>query len=481
LGSTYHRQDSRVFRYESIVRLEGDTAAIATSIPRESLQSVADVRLRPLNALTADLAVLTIRDLLPPNDAASDAGVQELIRDERAELGGVDLGWETNRTLRTRLAFRPTIVPWLRNDFDWSTVYQSERNSNFVERTLTGVDTTLVLERSARGQRDWSATVALDPNRLALALFGEPDPEAAPTLQRLMGSVRPLSVTYQDGVSSRFNRDPVDPGLGYQLGWGRSESFRFIDADTAATVTDRAAWRLGSGLSLPGGGGVQVGFQKSEAVTLDTRSARVTKLRSWPEIQASLPTIPMPALTGIRAVNISSGIVRTVRTIEFGGRAAQRRLDDDLRIPVDVSIQWLRNLVTTYQGAIRIGSGDDPTGETERDERSHRVSVRSQLLPPGWLANRLDRPISVSVLAAFTSERTCRTTTASTECVAYLDQIGRTLNVSLDTSVRGFAVGLQVSFDDRQSFVGRRAGSTQFQVGLFGQLNFTGGQLPFSG
>jgi hypothetical protein len=90
----------------------------------------------------------------------------------------------------------------------------------------------------------------------------------------------------------------------------------------------------------------------------------------------------------------------------------------------------------------------------------------------------LDRPIAVSVLAAFTSERPCRYTTASTECVAYLDQIGRSLNLSLDTSVRGFAVGMQVSFDDRQSFVGRRTGSTQFQVGLFGQLNFTGGALP---
>jgi hypothetical protein len=170
--------------------------------------------------------------------------------------------------------------------------------------------------------------------------------------------------------------------------------------------------------------------------------------------------------------------VRTLRTIQFGRGLDQRRVDDDIRVPLDVSVQWIRNLVTTYQGAVRRGRGEDPTGATERDERSHRVSVRSQVLPPSWLASRLDRPIAVSVLAAFTSERTCRNTTASTECVAYLDQIGRSLNLSLDTSVRGFAVGMQVSFDDRQSFVGRRTGSTQFQVGLFGQLNFTGGALP---
>jgi hypothetical protein len=481
VGSTYYRQDSRIFRYEGIVRLPGDSAAIATVIPRESLQSVADVRLHPLTSLTADLAVLTVRDLLPPEEAVADQGVQELIRGERATPAGVDLGWETNRTLRTRLAYRPSILPWIRNDFDWTTVYRSERNSNFVGRTVEGADTTLELERSARGQRDWSATVALDPSRLALAIFGERDPDApdgAPMAQRLMSAVRPLSVTYQDGVTSRFNRDPIDPGFGYQFGWVNAESFRVLDSDTAATVTDRVAWRLGSGVTLPGGGGVQVGFERTAAVTLDTRSGRRTTLRSWPEIQASLPALSPPALTGIRAITVSSGIVRTLRTIHFGGGVDQRRRDDDIRVPFDVSIQWIRNLVTSYQGAVRVGRGEDPTGETEREERSHRVSVRSQLLPPDWLARRLDRPVSVSLLAAFTSERTCRNTSAGSECVAFLDQIGRSLNLSLDTSVGGFAVGMQVSFDDRQSFVGRRTGSTQFQVGVFGQLNFTGGALP---
>ena len=147
-------------------------------------------------------------------------------------------------------------------------------------------------------------------------------------------------------------------------------------------------------------------------------------------------------------------------------------------MPFDVSVQWMRTLVTSYQAAFRVGSGQDPTGETERDDVSHRVSLTSQLLPPAWLGRRLDRPVSLSVLGAYSSERMCRTTTASGECVAFVDQIGRTLNVSLDTSMRGFAVGLQVSVDDRQSFVGQRTGATQFQVGVFGQLQFTGGALP---
>ncbi len=57
---------------------------------------------------------------------------------------------------------------------------------------------------------------------------------------------------------------------------------------TAATVTDRIAWRLGSGLILPGGGGVTVGYQESEAVTLDTRSGRTTKLMTSKDAMAAM-------------------------------------------------------------------------------------------------------------------------------------------------------------------------------------------------
>ena len=64
------------------------------------------------------------------------------------------------------------------------------------------------------------------------------------------------------------------------------------------------------------------------------------------------------------------------------------------------------------------------------------------------------------------------------ECVAFLDQILRSINLSLDTRVSGFEVGVQMSYDDRQSFVGQRTGSTQFQLMLWGQLQFSAGMIP---
>jgi len=484
LGTSYFQQRSEIFRFEQIVHRPDDALAVATLAPREFLHFAGDVRLRPLPPLTADFAFLSIRDLLPPEVASADEDVQELIDAERSQFRGIDFGWETNRTLRTDLGFRPSIVSWLRTDLDWATVYQSDRNTNFVERMPVGADTTVVLTRNARGQRDWGATVGLNPTAIATTWFGlaedGEDPDIA-QLRSIVSAFRPITVTYRDGITSRFNRDPVDPGLDYQLGYGDFDTYRFMEADTAASLTDRESWRFASGVTLPGGAGVQVGFLTSDAETIDTRSDRRTIQRSWPDVRATFPTLRLPSFTGIQAINLSSGIVRTEREIDFGGRALQRRFDSDTQVPLDVSIQWLRTLVTTYRGAFRRGTGVDPTGDTEREQVSHRLSISSQLLPPGALARRLDRPIRLQLIGAYRSELNCRITVAGDDCVAFIDLVTRTASMSLDTSVGGFEFGLQLSYDDRQSFVGQQTGSTQFQIGIFGQLDFAAGVLPIGG
>jgi len=188
--------------------------------------------------------------------------------------------------------------------------------------------------------------------------------------------------------------------------------------------------------------------------------------------------LTLPAATKIRSVSLSSGVTRIERETEFGGRGVQRRFDEDVQVPLNVSIAWLGTLVTSYRGAFREGRGVDPTGDTERDRREHHITVSSMFVPPGGLASHLDRAVRLSLIAGYTSERECRTTTARNECVAFLDQILRSVNLSLDTSVSGFELGAQVSYDDRQSFVGQRTGSTQFQMMLWGQLQFSAGTIP---
>ena len=481
VGTRYTRVDSRIFRFQRIVEHLDDSLALVTRAPREAFQTAADVRFRPLPPLSADLTWLTIRDLLSPEEAVTDARVQDLIRAERSRTAGFDLGWETNRSLQTRVSFRPQIVSWLRNDLGWTAVYRSDRNANFLAREAVGADTTLALARNASGQRDWRADLALSPSDLAVSWLGEATEGEDPGLGQLrsvISAVRPLTMTYEGGIVSRFNRDPVNPGLGYQLGLGGPDDFRLMNGDTAATLTDRSAWTMGSGVTLPGGLGVVASYSRTDAATLDTRSDRTTTQRVWPNVRAQLPPLSLPAVTGVRTISLASGLARTERETVFGGRGLQRRFDEDVQVPFDVSISWRGTLVTSYQGLFREGRGTDPTGDTERDQRTHRFAVSSRFVPPFGLATRLDRPVDFTLRATYTAERDCRTTAAKDECVPFLDLIQRSVNLSLDTSIGGFDLGVEMSYDDRQSFVGQRTGSTRFQLMLFGQLHFSAGVIP---
>lgn len=483
LGTSYILQRARVTRFDDILETPADTSAPSTRLPREFLDAVADVRFRPLEALGADLTFRTTRDLLAPEDAVADPFVQDLILRERSAVGGVDLGWETGREIRSRVSFRPRVFGWLRHDLDWTAQYRSDRNATFALERPVGADTLLFLGRNAQGQRDWRATLGIDPGALALEWLGEEDPSESPDVRQLRGvltAVRPFTAVYEDGITSRFNRDPVDPGFSYQFGFGGTRDFRVLDADTAAFLTDRWAWTLSSGLNLPGGLGVAVGYHRSSGVTLDTRADREIRQRRWPDVRVSLPSVSIGDAFGLQRVSFTSSVTRTTRETLFGGATAQRRFQKDLQLPVDVSLTWLGSLVTSYRATVRRGRGVDPTGDTQHEELTHRVSITAQLAPPGGLAKRLDRPVRFALLAGYAAERDCRATAAVRECVPFIDQLRRSLSLSLDTSIEGFEVGLQMSYDRRRSFVGQRTGSTQFQLGLFGQLRFSAGDLRSS-
>ena len=69
------------------------------------------------------------------------------------------------------------------------------------------------------------------------------------------------------------------------------------------------------------------------------------------------------------------------------------------------------------------------------------------------------------------------------EARGVIDGLGYVTNLKLigpfyNERVGGFEVGIQASYDHRQSYVGQQNASTEFQVGLFGQLQFSAGVLP---
>ena len=81
------------------------------------------------------------------------------------------------------------------------------------------------------------------------------------------------------------------------------------------------------------------------------------------------------------------------------------------------------------------------------------------------------------------SELNCRVPAGQERCVPFVDYLNRSLNLALDTVIMPVAVGINVTYTNRRSFVGRHDGSTQFQLGIFGQFLFNSGtfEAPSAG
>jgi hypothetical protein len=178
-GTLYYRRDRESFRYDQILYRPDDQGVTPTLSPREALETTAQISLRPLGPLAAELRFFSVRDLLSPEQAVQDPLVQRLLEAERWQKGVVDLGWETARSLTGRFDFRPSLASWMRTDFTVATEYSMDRNAQLVERIPYMGDTLLALQRNANGSRSTRATASLDLAALARVLREEPAEEGA--------------------------------------------------------------------------------------------------------------------------------------------------------------------------------------------------------------------------------------------------------------------------------------------------------------
>jgi hypothetical protein len=482
VGTTWREHLFQVTRYDQIVVLEGADPGSLDEAPEAWLDNRMRIGLRPFRSLAASLSMHSTRDLLEVDRGVRDVRVRPVVADERRELFGTDLGWEVRREVTGRLTWQPPLPGWLRSDLGFQTRYRTDRNAGLVRFDPDDVDEPRLL-RNAGGERDLRISMTLDPE----ALFGatEPSPEAEGSApgRRILGglgrTVSPINLTMQDGITSRFNRELVDPGTGFQLGWGGIGSFRELDGIRATTLVDRWSLSAGSGLRLPATLFMNLNYRNTEIRTLDLRSDRDSRERAWPDVRAGFGSVPLPdgLETVLQRVSVAAGIQRTRRDITFGGDFLQRRTLDDRRYPMEVSLEWVGGITTRYRGRSGRGVGTDPTGSTERTEVDHGISLETRLSPARGLGDQMREPLRLSVLLHYTRVDECRIVAGMDDCVSFVDQVNRGFNLSVDTRVSGMEVGGQLSLVDRRSFTGLRLGNTQFQVGLWGRLIFESGPV----
>ena len=471
----YLKRDLRTARFDRIVRTPADSATEARDVPRRLLTTFARIVLRPLESMTAEASLTSGRDLLDAARLSGDPEVRRLLARERLRLGGVDLGWEVDRRLATRLAYQPRLTDWARASVQVTTLYLSERNPELAGRRpttarappATAADTALALLRNARAERDVSARFSLDPARM-----GRDGGRGSAFAGWLRRSVDPLTVTLSNGVASRFDRDPVSPGAVYELGWGSRERFLRIGADTAATLGERDRIAVRGGVRLPGAALVRLAYDRSLAETLDTRSDRDVLRRVWPDVQAEIAGWEPPGFlsAAVERVSLGSGYRRETRTLTFGAAARQDRFREDREVPLSAALAFPAGVDVSYRGRLNRGESADPTGDTRRESGSHVLVVSVRLRSPVRAFRERGAPMRVALDVGYQDEVQCRVAAPGTPCVAFIDQLERTASVSLDSQVRDYQLGVRLRYLDRRSFVGRLAGTTQFQLNVFGRF-----------
>jgi hypothetical protein len=282
----------------------------------------------------------------------------------------------------------------------------------------------------------------------------------------------------QSGIVSRFQREVIDPGGFFQLGWGGTERFREVDGVAATTLSDRRDFSAGSGIRLPGTLTLNANYRTTRSVALDARSERENRVTIWPDLRVAMAVAPIPAVFGatLDRVSWSIGSQKTVRHTDYGGALFQRRSSEDHRIPIEVALEWSAGIVTRYRGQVGWGFGLDPTGETERNTMDHGLSVETRATP-GRGTILEGEPVRLSLLLSYASTVECRIVTGRTVCVDFINQVSRGASLVADTWFRGIEVVGQVGIVDRRSLTGAQLGFTQFQLGIWGRMRFEAGPV----
>jgi hypothetical protein len=483
-STRYHDQVSESYRYAGITASGLDDEVRPMTSPRRGLETMARLAMRPFHSLEAGLTFTSGRDLLPAGRAELPPRLRRAIAEAEREVAGVGLGWERQRTLESRVDFRPVITDWLRPGIGYTARFRGDRNAAFTETLVVDDDTTVYLLRHYQADRQLTRSIALDPELLGNQLHA---------LAALLRLLRPVDLTWSNGADSRFERQPIAPGVRYQFGALGYDPLRDADAGGAALAAAREGFRARGGIRLPLLARLDVAYLETTSAAYERGGGRYTHEEwSWPDLMLSWSEIPAPAsLRGIIAYGAASvGYRRTRRS----GRPSAapdpepgapgegivvgigERTGEDLSIPIRFSIALANGLSGSYTGLLGEGFAGDLTGRTEQEIAEHAVQLAGRVPAPSNWREGTAAPIHAALTLATRTRRHCRVATEG-ECVPFVDLISRQLGLSLDTMVDQLNLGLQVSYNDRKSLVGLRSGSSQFQLTLFGEFNFEAGNF----
>jgi hypothetical protein len=512
LYTRYHDQVSRSYRYASLTASAADADVAPVTAPRRGLETMARLMLQPFHSLSAGLTFTSGRDLLPAERSELPPLARQAIGAAQGGMAGIGLGWERQRTLESRVEFRPQLTAWLRPGLGYTARFRGDRHASAWETLVVDDDTTAILQLHYQADRVLTRSLALDPEVLGRGL-AEPGPggegDIVGALAAALRALRPIDLSWTSGADSRFERETAGPGLGYQFGLRGYDPFGDPGASSAAIAALRESFRARGGVQLPLETRVDVAYLTTTAAAYERGGGRYTFDEwSWPDLMVTWAEIPAPEVLR-DAISHGAASVGYQRTRHAGrpeaGRGAgpdaspgagpgaspggypgapSERTGEEYNVPIHFAIGLAGGFSGSYSGLLGEGYAADLTGRTEQEVVRHAVQFAGRFAAPSAWRGSVDAPVRAALSLAIQSRRQCRVAAGgaggageASACIPFVDLVSRQLGLTLDTAVDQLNLGLQMSYNDRKSAVGLRSGSSQFQLTLFGEFNFEAGNF----
>lgn len=405
-----------------------------------TLRGDASLDLRPFQTLGLRSNLSSTRDL---RDYGDTTAVARLIGRERRRLGGVNVGFERQRTFSTAINVSPVVASWIRPRLSFTSSYTFTRDPNARAPVRLDGDTAGAFRApstfaNAR-HRELGATFT--PHQLIAGLAGD-----SSFLTRGFRRILPVDVALLRDRRSSFDRPPFDAPLSYQLGLGSLQDFRFRNGVAATGAGETNSLTAGGGLLLPLGLSARANYRDQRAVTWSRRlgtaeQAQVTQhTREWPALTLSW-SLNTGRITGgvVSIINANGRLSETVtesRQIgageggESGTETRQRALAPSL------TVSWAGGVVTTFQLG-RSKSDQSTSGNlTKRDQQDLGGTASFAFRPPRSLV-RLPNDIRTTLSYNRSSTNICVVLAAATECTPVANSRRRAIDLRMDTGFSG--------------------------------------------
>ncbi|MDT8435437.1 MAG: hypothetical protein RRA92_01655 [Gemmatimonadota bacterium] len=477
-GASLAKSTDRRFRFQSSVSREEDAAQTPAVDRQQILSPNAGIQLQPFPSVVWGLSFSSARDLVDPAFRVGGPQAVGILESESGSLLGFDTGWETSRSVRTNLSWQPDLASWFSPRFTLNTNYRSARNTSYLE-PVAG-DTTLL--RDVAMDRDMALNVDVRPTDLADAL-GVPDGRRATGFwdgfREVWDRIQSVRVDWQRAVNTSFDRRDLDPSFGDQLVLSGFSSLRIVGADTASAAGDARRWSVRGGYRLPFDLDSEVNYSESENETLTPRSLRNSRDVDWPWVSLRWRSVPVPGALDdvVRNVSLTGTWRDRDRTITT--TTGQDQGVRTLTRSVNVMMLFANGFNVSYQFDDSQTDRSDQTGSGESDRTGHSVRATGTVPAPGFLAF-VKRPLRVSAEYSRNLNFDCRELGGAGfvsaipglggDCTAHVDQTTQSAALTIDSDFEGYSLGVQLSWANRGSAVGRRQESNQFNLNIFGRF-----------